>query len=88
MVYFRWLYKVKHVIDGSIEKYKAMFVARGFAQNDGVNYDETFSLVAMYTSIHTILSLSTCFGWFPYQMDVNTTFLNGEIEDDVYINQT
>jgi hypothetical protein len=47
----RWLYKLKHAADGSIEKYKAHFVARGFSQVEGVDYDETFAPVARYTSI-------------------------------------
>ena len=47
----RWLYKIKHAADGSIEKFKARFVARGFSQIEGVHYDETFAPVAQYTSI-------------------------------------
>jgi hypothetical protein len=47
----KWIYKIKHVVDGSIEKYKARFVARGFSQVEGVDYDETFAPVARYTSI-------------------------------------
>ena len=47
----RWNYKVKYVADGSIEKHKARFVARGFSQVEGIDYDETFSLVARYASI-------------------------------------
>ena len=47
----RWLYKIKHDVDGSVEKYKARFVARGFTQKEGIDYDETFALVARYTTI-------------------------------------
>jgi hypothetical protein len=47
----KWIYKIKHPVDGSIEKYKARFVARGFSQIEGVDYDETFAPVARYTSI-------------------------------------
>jgi hypothetical protein len=47
----KWIYKIKHVVDGSIEKYKARFVARGFSQIEGVDYDETFAPIARYTSI-------------------------------------
>ena len=49
----KWLFKIKHVVDGSIEKYKAIFVARGFSQKEGIGYEETFSPVARYTSIRT-----------------------------------
>ena len=55
----RWLYKVKQVADGSIEKHKARFFARGFSQVEGIDYDETFSPVARYSSITSILALSS-----------------------------
>ena len=54
----RWIYKVKQAADGSVEKYKARFVARGFSQIEGIDYEETFAPVARYSSIRTILSLS------------------------------
>ena len=53
----RWLYKIKHVVNGSIENCKARFVARGFTQKEGIDYDETFSPVARYTTIRTIISI-------------------------------
>jgi hypothetical protein len=56
----RWLYKIKYICDGSIEKYKAQFVAQGFSQVEGVDYDETFALVARYTSI-SCFNLLSCF---------------------------
>ena len=74
-------------VNGSIEKYKARFVARGFSQIEGVNYDETFALVARYTSIRSIIALAASMGWKLHQMDVKTTFLNGEIEEEVCIEQ-
>lgn len=57
IVRVRWLYKVKYVVDGSVEKYKARFLAKGFAQKEGIDYDETFALVARYTSIRFMISL-------------------------------
>ena len=62
----KMLYKIKHVVDGSIENYKARFVTRGFTQNEGIDYDETFAPVARYTTIKTILSLAAVFGWKLY----------------------
>jgi len=47
----KWIYKIKHATNGSIEKYKARFVAWGFSKKEGINYDETFSIVARHTSI-------------------------------------
>jgi hypothetical protein len=62
-------------------------VARGFSQVEGIDYEETFAPVARYTSILTIIALAASMGWRLHQMDVKTTFLNGEIEDEVYIEQ-
>jgi hypothetical protein len=83
----KWIYKIKHVADGSIEKHKARFVARGFSQKEGIDYEETFAPVARYTSIRTIIALAAKMKWKLHQMDVKTTFLNGVIEEEVYIEQ-
>jgi len=80
-----WLYKVKQVVDGSVEKHKARFVARGFSQVEGIDYDQTFYLVARYSFIRSILAVSARMGWKIHQMDVKTAFLNGNIEEEVYI---
>ena len=71
MVTSRWLYKIKHVVHGSIEKNKARFVARGFTQKEGIDYDETFAPVARYTTIKPIISLAAMFGWKLHQIDAN-----------------
>jgi len=55
----KWLYKVKQIVDGSVEKHKAMLLAIGFSQVDGIGYVETFSPIARYSSIKSILALST-----------------------------
>jgi hypothetical protein len=83
----RWLYKTKITADGSVEKHKAPFVARGFSQIEGVDYDETSAPVARYTSIRTIIAIAADMGWRIHQMDVKTAFLNGFIEEEVYIEQ-
>jgi hypothetical protein len=75
----RWLFKIKHVVDGSIEKYKARFVACGFSQKEGIDYEETL--------IKTIIALAAKMKWKLHQMDVKTAFLNGVIEEEVYIEQ-
>jgi hypothetical protein len=79
------IYETKHVVDGSIENYKAIFVARGFSHKEGINYEETFSPVMRYTSIGTILTLATVMKWKVHHMDVKKTFLNGEIKEEVYV---
>ena len=83
----KWLYQVKHATDGSIEKFKARFVARGFSQVGGVDYEETFAPLARYTSIRSIISIAAEMGWKIHQMDVKTAFLNGFIQEEVYIEQ-
>ena len=62
-------------------------MARGFSQREGIDYEETFSPVSRYTSIRTIIALTTKMKWKLHQMDVKTTFLNGVIEEEVYIEQ-
>ena len=54
----RWIYKIKYVADDNIEKYRARFVAKGYAQKEGIDYEETFAPVARYTSIRTMISLA------------------------------
>jgi hypothetical protein len=85
MVTSRWIYKVKYAANGSVEKYKAIFVARGFSQKEGVDYKETFTPIARYSSIRVLLSTVYEMGWRIHQMDVKTAFLNGVIEEEVYI---
>eukprot|EP00253_Pinus_taeda_P032150 PITA_32150 len=83
----RWIYKIKYAADGNIEKYKAKFVAKGYPQKEGIDYEDTFTLVARYNSIRFIISLATQMGWEIHKMDVKTTFLNRVIEEEVYIEQ-
>ena len=87
MVTSKWLYKIKHDADRSIDKYKARFVARGFSQKEGVDYKETFAPVARYISIRATSYISTKMGWKLYHMDIKNAFLNGMIEGEVYVEQ-
>ena len=59
VVGLRWIYKVKQAVDGSVEKYKARFLARVFSQFEGIDYEDTFTLVVRYSSIRSVLSLSS-----------------------------
>ena len=58
-----WLYKIKHGSDGSVKKYKARFVAQGFSQKEGIDYDDIFALVARYNTIRSIITLVATQGW-------------------------
>ena len=77
----RWPYNINHAAYGSVDKFKARFVAQGFSQKEGIDYEETFTPVARYTTIRSIISLASVLGWKLHQMDVKTTFLNGEVEE-------
>lgn len=83
----RWIFKVKHAANERIEKYKAIFVAKGFYQFEGIDYGETFAPIARYSSIRSILALVAQMGWKIHKMDVKTTFLNGVIKEEMYIMQ-
>ena len=74
-------------VDGSIEKYKVRFFTRGFSLKEGIEYEVKFAHVARYTSIRTIIALAAKMKWKLDQMDVKTSFLNGIIEEEVYIEQ-
>ena len=85
VVTLKWIYKIKHAIDGSMEKHKAIFVAHSFSQKEGIDYKETFVPVARYTSIKYILELVVVMKWKVHQMDIKTIFLNGVVEEEVYV---
>jgi hypothetical protein len=74
-------------MDGNVHVYKARLVAKGFRQVQGIDYDETFSLVAMLKSIRIILAIAVYFDYEIWQMDVKTAFLNGNLEETVYMIQ-
>eukprot|EP00253_Pinus_taeda_P036141 PITA_36141 len=83
----KWFYKIKHGADGSAEKFKARFVARGFSPKEGVDYDEIFAPISQYTTIHSIISLAASQGWSLHQIDVKTSLLHGLLKEEVYIEQ-
>ena len=83
----KWVYKVKTNSDGSFERYKARLVARGFDQKFGLDYDETFCPVVRMESLRTLLALSTQRGMELHQVDVHTAFLNGTLQEEVYMKQ-
>ena len=83
----KWAYKVKTDADGSIERYKARLVAQGFSQKYRTDYDETFCPVVRLESFRTIIALTVQHGLKLHQVDVTTAFLNGELEEEVYMRQ-
>ena len=83
----KWVYKTKLNEKGELEKHKARLVSNRYAQKYGVDYDETFSSVARMDTIRAILSIATQKQWVVYQMDVKSTFLNGILKEEVYVDQ-
>ena len=79
----KWIYKVYQAAYGTIEKHMAKFVAHGLSQNEGIDYEDTFSPIARYTPIKPIISLAPIMKLTVHQMDVKTTFLNGVVEEEV-----
>lgn len=83
----KWIFRRKYNSDGTIARYKARFVARGFSQQPGLDYSETFSPVIKITSLRLLLALATIYDYHVHQMDVTTAFLNGILQEDIYITQ-
>src|ERR1041385_7018640 len=83
----KWIFKKKTDADGSISIYKARLVAKGVRQIQGVDYEETFSPVAMIKSIRILLAIAAYHYYEIWQMDVKTAFLNGNIEEELYMMQ-
>jgi hypothetical protein len=83
----KWIFKKKMDVDGNVTVYKARLVAKGFRQVQGVDYDETFSPVVMFKSIWILLAIAAFHDYEIWQMDVKTVFLNGNIDEELYMMQ-
>ncbi|GJV61403.1 ribonuclease H-like domain-containing protein [Tanacetum coccineum] len=82
-----WLFKHKFNADGSLSRYKARLVANGRSQQQGIDCDETFSLVVKPATIRTVLSLAVSRDWPIHQLDVKNAFLHGHLSETVYMHQ-
>ncbi|XP_028075721.1 uncharacterized protein LOC114277963 [Camellia sinensis] len=82
---YKWVYTVKHKVDGSIERYKARLVIKGFKQTYEVDYQETFVHVAKMNSARVLFSLASNLNWPLHQFDVKNAFFHGDLEEEVYM---
>ena len=83
----KWIYKTKQDADGNMQKQKSRMVARGFTQQLGIDSNETFAPVAHIDIVRTVLAIAAHNKWHVHQMDVKSKFLNGYLEEEVYVEQ-
>tara|TARA_B100000513_G_scaffold134466_1_gene60444 strand:- start:24 stop:4298 length:4275 start_codon:yes stop_codon:yes gene_type:complete len=81
----KWVYKIKENADGSIERYKARLVARGFTQEYGIDYNETFAPVVRSTTKRIMMAIAATEGWKIKQLDIKSAFVNATVEEDIYM---
>jgi hypothetical protein len=83
----KWVYKTKKDKTGVITKYKARLVAKGYVQQQGIDFDEVFAPVARLESVRLLLAHAACEGWAVHHMDIKSAFLNGILQERVYVEQ-
>jgi hypothetical protein len=83
----KWVFAVKYDSSGSIVRFKARLVAKGFLQQQGIDFGETFAPVSRYSTVRTVLARAAAKGWEVGQLDVKTAFLQGQLQEEVYVQQ-
>ncbi|KAG8499008.1 hypothetical protein CXB51_005388 [Gossypium anomalum] len=83
----KWIFRIKRHADGSVARYKGRLVVKGYLQEAGVDFWETFSPVVKPTTIRVVLALAVSFGWALRQVDINNAFLNGDLHEEIYMVQ-
>jgi hypothetical protein len=83
----KWVFRTKRDASSHIVRHKARLVAKGYSQVKGVDFNDTFASMAKFTTIRCMLAIGAAMDLEIHQMDVKTTFLNGELEEDIYMDQ-
>ncbi|GJU93321.1 ribonuclease H-like domain-containing protein [Tanacetum coccineum] len=81
----KWIYKIKYKSSGDINRYKARLVVKGFNKKEGIDFDNTFSLVVKMSTVRCVIALSVTNNWPLFQLDVNNEFLYGDLDEDIYM---
>lgn len=81
----KWVFKTKKDVAGNVTRYKACLVAKGYVQRQGIDFDEVFALVARLESVRLLLAHAASEGWAVHHMDVKSAFLNGQLQEEVYV---
>jgi hypothetical protein len=81
----RWVFKVKRLADGSIDKFKARFVAQGFSQRPVFDFDETYIPVVRFDSLRLLLAITAVQGWRPQQVDVKSAYLYSDLDEEIFM---
>ncbi|CAH9077905.1 unnamed protein product [Cuscuta europaea] len=85
LVFCKWVFKIKHKSDGSVERYKERLVVSGNRQVQGIDYSETFARVAKMVTVRAILAVAASCQWELHQMVVDNAFLHGDLHEEVYM---
>ncbi|KAA0037952.1 Retrovirus-related Pol polyprotein from transposon TNT 1-94 [Cucumis melo var. makuwa] len=81
----KWVYKITFSLDDSINRYKARLCAKGYTQHDAIDYHETFTPVAKLVTVCVLLSITSTCNWSIHQLDVNSAFLQGDLDEDIFM---
>jgi hypothetical protein len=85
LVRCKCVYRTKYALDASVERHKAQLVSKGFSEVEGLDYNETFSPISKMNSIHLVLALATSHKWEVHHMNIKSTFLQGDLQEEIYI---